>query len=424
MTESTREGASKGRIGVLLRTYPKLSETFIAQEIELLEQRGFDFAIVAYRDPGEPQIQAVIERIRAPVHYLPRGRGSARAYARSHARALAGGPLRYALALARALVRQGVAPGEAPLRAFLDAGWLVGELGLGRGGLAHLHAHYLQKTARLARAAARWAGVGYTISAHAVDIYTEPPKRVARLVADSRALMTCTGVNAAYLRELAGPQADRVHLVYHGIDLRRFAPDPARGAPERVRFLAVGRLVPKKGYDDLLEALARVRAAGVDAGFEIFGAGPLAGELEEQRTRLGLDAAVTLHGAVTQDQIAQALGRGGIFLCGSVELADGNRDGIPNTVAEAMALGLPVVATRVSAIPELVEDGKSGLLVPQRDPEALAEAMLRLARDPEEARRLGSGARQRVEEIFDADRCIEACARLLAAHAPPQRPEE
>jgi glycosyltransferase involved in cell wall biosynthesis len=402
-------------IGVLVASFPKLSETFIAQELKLLEERGFRVEIYPRRPSGESQVQPVARTIAAPVFYLPRLPGGLLAFAAGNGRALVRQPLRYLLTLSRA-ARRSVRLRDGALARFFEAGWLVGSRRIGAGGVSQLHAHFFNKPSQIAEQAARLAGVRFTISAHAVDIYTQDPALIRSLAGAAEAVLTCTRYNARYLLEEVGLDPSKVHVVYHGIDTERFEAReaPALGDSDEFggpRFVSVGRLVPKKGLDDCLHALARLLPDAFR--FDVYGDGPQRAELEALRAELGLEERVHFHGAVTQDELIPALRRGGIYLCGSRETVDGNRDGIPNTLAEAMAIALPVVATRVSGIPELVEDEVTGLLVKSRDPDALAGALERLLRNPDEAERFGRAGRRRVEEMFDCRSCFEDCARVL-----------
>lgn len=361
-----------GRIRIVVRKFPKLSETFIAQEIALLEARGHRVEIFALRHSGEAQTQSVTSNLRAPVSYLPRGAGRKAALRGGNARAFARHPVRYLRGLARAASDSRRAPGTRRMRRFFEGAWMAanGERP------DHLHAHFLGDSALVASDAAALDGVSFTISAHAKDIYTTSPELVRRLARRCGALLTCTAHNAAYLRELSGVDPDRVHVVYHGIDLERFAPPAARGiVGPALQSMSVGRLVPKKGLDTQLRALALLRDRGVDVRHHIYGAGRLAGELDALARSLDLDTRVVFHGAVPSEEIVHGLADSDLFLCTSRLVDDGDRDGIPNTVAEAMAMEVPVVVTGVSGIPELVEDGECGLVVAPEDPTAVASTL-------------------------------------------------
>jgi glycosyltransferase involved in cell wall biosynthesis len=241
------------------------------------------------------------------------------------------------------------------------------------------------------------------MTAHAKDLYTTLPRNVRIRSQAARFVVTCTQFNAAYLAGILG-EAHRVpiHVLYHGTDLQRFSPD--RSAVEPRRILSVGRLVPKKGFPDLVRALALLRARGVPIRTDIYGGGPLREELEALGRQLGLDGELAFHGARLQDEIVAAYRRAAVFALAPVVTDDGDRDGIPNVLVEAMASGVPVVATRISGIPELITDGVDGLLVPDHDPAALAEAVERVLRDPELADRLGQAGRRRVAPHFDLAR--------------------
>lgn len=438
-------------VAFILKGYPRISETFIAQEIHLLEQKGFRIEIFSLRQAREPERQPIVERIRAPVTYLPEYLGEAWAsVAWENVKCLAGHPGRYPRWFLVAVVRSIRRRSHGPIKRFLQAGWLAGRRGLGRRALrrqgqgragggrdrggcnpggadeakeadeavGHLHAHFAHVPAEMTFYLSRLTGLPFSISAHAKDIYTLAAPDLVERVNASRLLMTCTDANWRHLRELPGVDTHKIHRVYHGIDLetfRRAAPLPdgeafARGLS---RFVSVGRLVPKKGYDLILMALARLQAGGVSFTYDLYGAGEEEESLRRLVRQLGLGSRVRFHRAATHPQIIERLNEGGIFLGGFRVTADGDRDGIPNTVAEAMAMEMPVLATRVSGVPELIEHGRSGYLVEPGDPEAMAAALRHLLAHPDDARSLAVRARERVREVFNCECCIESCAALL-----------
>jgi glycosyltransferase involved in cell wall biosynthesis len=230
--------------------------------------------------------------------------------------------------------------------------------------------------------------------------------------------MTCTEFNWRFLRELPGIQPEKIHRVYHGIDLNTFKrsrplPDGPDFAAGLRRFVSVGRLVEKKGFDVVLNALARLKARGEPFTYDIYGAGELDATLVELTRRLDLTTAVRFHRTATHPQIIERFNDGGIYLGGFKITADGDRDGIPNTVAEAMAMELPVLATNVSGVPELVEHRLSGHLVPPNDVGAFVTAIAQMLANPPYCRALAVRARARVREVFDCECCIESCAGLL-----------
>lgn len=408
------------RIGFVLKGYPRLSETFIAQEIYLLEQRGFELEIYSMRAPREEARHPVHEAIKARVVYIPEDRLWRPRVAVKILGAAASFPLGFARALAHAGKAALSSRSHKPLKRLAQAAWLVAERKLGgESSVRHLHSHFVHVPTEMTFYVAKITGLTYSISAHAKDIYTSTPAEVRERVRGSQFLMTCTHFNFGAIREIVGPAHERkVHEVYHGVRLDAFRPDPAAASrPLAKRLLTVARLVEKKGYDDALRALARLKGEGLVLQYDIFGEGGERKSLEALTRELGLVDQVRFHGSVTQPTVLAAYREGGVFLLASRETADGDRDGIPNSMAEAMSMELPVVATRVSGIPELVTDDETGLLVGQREPEALAAAIRRLYAEPELAARLGRAARARVSEVFDADRCIDRCEHLLAPFA-------
>ena len=400
-----------GALAFVLKGYPRLSETFIAQEIHALEQAGLDIRIVSLRHPTDTRRHPVHRAIRAPVLYLPE-------YVRDE-------PARVARAWRRARRRPGY--GEArrvwladfrrdptPNRArrFAQALVLSEELW---PEAVHLHAHFLHTPGSVARYASLVRGLPWTCSAHAKDIWTTSDWEKREKLADCRWLVTCTEANRRHLVALA-PSPDKVECVYHGLDLQRFAFDGSRRSrrggstpEEAVVILSVGRAVEKKGYEDLLKALAAL-PEGLHWRFEHVGAGPALGRLKARAKELGLEPRVRWLGAMTQDEVLERYRSADLFVIASRIAADGDRDGLPNVLMEAQSQGLPCVATRVSAIPELIQHDATGLLSPQRNPAELAENIERLIRTPDLRRELGQAGRRNVAANFDMRAGIE---RLL-----------
>ncbi len=406
-------------IAYLLKRYPRLSETFILHEMLALQERGVPLAVYSMMDPGERTVHPDVTRLKAPVTYLPTiGWGCLRVLARAHARLLRKAPLRYLRALGRALSRHDPLAG---LRHFLRGGWLG--LELERQGIRHLHAHFAHGPAATAQFVSLLTGLPFSFTAHAKDIYTTPRERVAERIREARFVVTCTGHNHAYLAGLVdGATARRIHRIYHGVDLRRFRlrdaadPDIAR-CPALI--LAVGRQVEKKGLAYLVEACALLRARGVPFRCQHVGDGPLKEKLRDQIVAAGLEGCVELLGTRTQEELVGIYRKATIVALPCVILDNGDRDGIPNVLVEAMSMGIPVVATRVSGIPELIEDGRDGLLVPPRDAGALADALGDALGDAGLRERLGAEAHRTVTERFDlahnAARLDDLFARALAS---------
>jgi len=280
-----------------------------------------------------------------------------------------------------------------------------------------LHVHFLHTPASVTRYAATMRGLPWSVSAHAKDIWTSEPWEIRAKLEDCAWLATCTAQGLKQLRAHA-PRPDDLQLVYHGLDLAHL-PQPPAGRPARdgsdandpLVILSVGRKVEKKGYDDLLEALARLR--GVHWRFEHVGGGALGEALKAQAARLGIADRCAWLGAQSQKQVFAALARADLFVLASKQAADGDQDGLPNVLMEAAHQGLPVVSTRAAAIAEFVDDGVSGLLVPPADPAALAVALERLSRDPVLRRRLAEAASHAVRTRFSFDAGVDWLASAL-----------
>jgi len=403
------------RVAFILKGYPRLSETFIAQEIAALERRGLDILIVSLRRPTDARRHRLHDTIRARVLYLPEylllePLRVLRAWWKVRNRAP------YKLWL-RDLARD---PTPNRARRFGQALVLAAEL---PEDVKHLHAHFLHTPASVTRYAAALLGLPWTGSAHAKDIWTTPEWEKREKLGSCEWLVTCTRTNREHLAALAPP--GKVELLYHGIDLARFPRNAAigsarDGSSEPVVILSVARLVEKKGTDVLLEALARISPA-LQWRFVHVGGGPLLKSLQGRAARLGIERRVTWRGALTQDEVLAEYRKADVFALASRIARDGDRDGLPNVIAEAQSQGLACVATRVSAIPELVRDGQTGILIPENDAEALARALESLIADPARRRALGQAAQTRVREGFALEPNIDALARRFGVGSRAHR---
>jgi glycosyltransferase involved in cell wall biosynthesis len=390
------------RVAFVVKGYPRLSETFIAQEILALEQRGLDILIVSLRHPTDRARHPVHRQIRASVLYLPEylkdepGR-VLRGW--RQARRLPGYKAAWRIWL-KDLIRD---PSPNRVRRFGQALVLAAEL---PADIGQLHAHFLHTPASVARYAAAMRGTEWSVSAHAKDVWTIPLWEKRSKLASARWAVTCTEDGRRHLAELA-PIPDKVMLSYHGLDLARFTPAPARvnaaeGSDDAgpVALLSVGRAVAKKGYDDLLAALALLPA---DLSWRLvhIGGGALADRLKREAARLGLQGRIEWRGAQPQPAVLQAYRDADLFVLAAKVARDGDRDGLPNVLLEAQSQGLACVATALPGIAELIEDGRTGVLVPPADPAALAAALERMIRSPSLRRRLGEAGEARVRRDFD-----------------------
>lgn len=412
--------AEPAAVGYLTKRFPRLSETFILDEILSLEAAGVPLVLFAMGDAGEVVVQPGVARVASPVTYLRNRYGwrstlaDARAMLSAHARLLAGTPRRYLTTLVRVMLTH---HSPASIRHFGYAGRLA--VLLRQSQVRHLHAAFAHSPASVAYFVHLLTGVPFSFAAHAKDLYRSNPAGLKRRACAASFVLVCSESAARDLTALSGPQA-RIVLAHHGVDVEQFVPaqDEHQGRSGPVRMLAVGRLVQKKGYPVLLRSLAELSAMGVPVTCTIIGAGPLLGELADRIDSLGLGQVVTLVGARSQPKVAAAYRNAEVFVQASVVLANGDRDGIPNSVLEAMASGLTVVCSAVAGIPEVIVDNVTGMLVPPGDSVLLAEALARVAGDSDLRQRLGAAARAYVQDHLDRAVCGQAIAALFTPPSP------
>ena len=407
------------RIAFVLKGYPRLSETFIAQEIHALEQAGLDLLIVSLRHPTDQQVHPVHEQIEAQVLYLPEYLHREpwrvlKGWWRSRKR---GG---YAAAREAWLSDLRRDSSRNRMRRFGQALVLAAEL---PADVDRIHAHFLHTPGSVTRYCAKLLGWPWSFSAHARDIWTTDTWEKREKLADCDWGVTCTQTNLSHLQSLC-PRPEKLELLYHGLDLARFGPHArARGARDGsdahlpVRILSVGRAVEKKGYDDLLKALAGLPTE-LNWRFEHIGGGADMGKLRRLCASLGVDSQVVWRGPRSQHEVLKAYREADLFVLASKTAADGDRDGLPNVIVEAQSQGLACVSTRLSAIPELLSDGINGLLVDPQDVAGLSAAMRRLIQDPVLRDRLGRAGEARVRECFDLQPGIERLSKLLQRPRP------
>lgn len=397
-----------GGVGYVLRKFPVLSETFILNEILALEALGVPVHVFSLERPNDPRFHDDLPRLRAQVSYAPDLLDPENLW-KHNARARKSFGVRYFRAL-------GYAMGQGSMSLVwrvLQAAFVANEAK--RLKLVHLHAHFATRPTSVAFLASRLTGIPYSFTAHAMDIYKRELRleALARKVEHARFVVTVSDYNKAHLEREAGAAPAKVLRVYNGIDLQRFAPNG--GPPSRGPFtlLCVARLVEKKGHRVLLDACALLRDRGVPFRCLLVGKGKLRSEVQEQMWALDLAERVELLGPLTQSEVRQRYHEAHAVVLPCLIAADGNRDGLPVSIVEALASGVPVVTTPVTGIPEVVRDGHNGLLVPPGDAAALADALERLIRDPVLYERLRAGARPSVEGAFDLADSARALTRLF-----------
>jgi glycosyltransferase involved in cell wall biosynthesis len=433
-------------IGYVLKGYPRTSETFIANEIFLLEDEGVNISIFSLKKLEGQKIHGVVGKIKAPVAYLPETTPAkednlagwlwknAPNFAASHWKLFLWKPVAYLRTLLEAMAmgmryRAGAfaAPNRAFIKEFMQAGFIALKV-LESGRIRHLHAHFCHTATTVAMLASRMCGVPFSFTAHAKDIYRRdinPGDLLQVKMGRARFIVTCTRANRDHLKPWC-PEERPLHTIYHGLDLSLFAAcdekiEEREGAPPAWLILSAGRMVEKKGFTYLVEACRRLRDRGYRFNCLIIGGGDPR-HTEEIRSlieRLNLEKVVTLQQAVTQEELRGIYERATLFALPCQISESGDRDGIPNVLAEAMAMELPVISTGISGIPELIEHRENGLLVPQKDAAALAEAIGELLENPSLRLKLGRAARITVCRKFDARRNIRALRNLFRTSLMP-----
>ncbi|MBO0728613.1 MAG: glycosyltransferase family 4 protein [Acidimicrobiaceae bacterium] len=383
--------SSEVDLAVLVNGFPRLSETFVLREILDLERRGFRLIVFALSDPGEPVRQEALGQLQAQVEYVPEAATlSRRRVGRAHLALARNVGADYLRGLAAVMLT----PGRT--RSTMRRGSVLAQR-LVELGAPPLYIHFAHKPGTVGRFAARLAGVRYGMSCHAKDIWATPPEELGPKLRDAEVVLTCTDVGRGELRRHAG--ATPVRLVYHGVDVEMFMPRIAVPGPPRV--LTVGRLVDKKGHDTLIRAAGLLRDDGVEFTLRIAGDGPEWPRLQRLVHELDLAWHVTFLGPVNTVEVHSEYASASVFALACRRLANGDRDGLPNVLLEAMVHGLPVVGTRQAGVAEAVEHECTGLLAAPDDPAALADALRRVVTDPELGHRLGAAGQVSVRKRFD-----------------------
>ena len=402
------------KVGYVLKRFPRLSETFILNEILELERRGVEVTVFCMLKPNECRFHPQIATLKAKTHYLDD--------------------------LDSRKWHQWLSDEWATLSRFEPQLWPVlresferadtlhfNEVWWGawvaahahKAGIMHLHSHFGTMSSTIAWMASRISGIPFSFTAHAKDIYaySMTDHRLREKLIAARPVVTVTDYNRRYILEQA-PEvpADNVRMIHNGIDLQRFRADDSVGRDESL-IVSVGRLIGKKGFDDLLEACALLKQRGVPFRCIVVGDGPEGPMLEQKRLLLGLEREVTFAGPMSQDQVVDLMRRAAVLALACKVEPDNNRDALPTVLLEALACGLPVVSTDISGIPEIVSDGVEGFLVPAADPPALADRIAELLGSAALRQRLGANGVQKAHQKFDIRTNVGA---LLDVFRAPQ----
>ncbi|MDH4036236.1 MAG: glycosyltransferase [Candidatus Krumholzibacteria bacterium] len=418
----------RGRVAYVAAGFPKLTETFVLREVMEMERRGIPVSVFSVRPRPKGRLHADALPFLEKTHYAPW-------IGLAHFGAFFSLAVRHPLGMLRGLgfllanmADQARYPSAVLKMLVAKPKMFLFTREMERGRVVHVHAHFANIPTTFAVFAARVLGITYSFTGHAWDIFV-PVNQAAlsRKISGAEFVATCTAFNTTVLARFCRTDADR-HKIwrnYHGLDLSRYVSSNRRDA---LRIVAGGSLVEKKGLMVLVEAAALLRTRGVPFQIEMVGEGEQRTRLQQEIARHGLGDAVTLVGSMPHEDLVERMRTSAMIVLPCIETRGGYMDGIPNILIESLALGVPVVSTPISGIPELVIDGETGLLVPPHDAAALADAIEALLRDPARGSALGRAGRARVESMFDVVRNVgELVARfeniLNATDRPSTRDE-
>jgi len=397
-------------VAYLLKQYPRLSETFILNEILGLEDKGVEVSIYSLRHATEGRFHGAIGRVKGPVHYTS---GPDKAAFLQAIRAM---PDLNIDRLPEALDFLDRLPAERRSRLLFDAIEVARHAE--HAGVTHLHAHFLTVAAHTAHLVNLLTGLPYTVTAHAKDIYRHSVdwEVTARVAAGAKAVVTVCDANLRFLAHRLDGTDVRLVRIYNGLGPQDPPPPSEARTPGLV--LGVGRLVEKKGFDLLIEAVAALAPNHPALRLVLIGDGDERASLEVKAAALGIEDRVTFTGALPQERVADWLRRAELMAAPCRVGTDGNQDALPTVLLEAMGSGLPVVSTPVAGIPEIVTDGVEGLLVPPEDTDGLAEAVGRLMSEPETRRAMSQAGPLKLARCFDRSNTISELIDTFASARP------
>jgi len=412
------------KIGYLLKTFPKLSETFILNEILELERQGINLHIFSLRKPQDEKHHAALQTLKADVTYIPSlfPQSSQDVVHLQEANVL--------------LMQQNVqnyfqllhldhsTTEIESLNIFLQAGYLV--KAIRETGICHLHAHFINIPAAVAEVATQLCRIPYSITAHAKDIYLSKPEVLNRRISQAKFVLTCTKYNQQFLQKLSNSNTP-IYLSYHGLDLAKFTPNIKQEIVKTLpTILSVGRFCEKKGFPHLIQACKLLKERNYKFQCLIVGYGPLQAEIEHLIAELKLEDCIFLVGKMTQDELIEMYRQADIFVLPCHITENGDRDGIPNVLLEAMAMKVPVISTNISGIVELIQHKINGILVPPKEPYTLAKELENLINNPQFRNVLSNQGRVHVSSNFSIEKNTTDLKNIfmsvLANKYPSQQP--
>jgi len=378
-------------VAYVVKRYPRYSETFIVNEIIAHEESGLDIDIYSIKTSNDTHFQNIISDVKANVYYLNNN---------NRIKSDDLWSLQYELDNLYPGFLKDVSAFKLYDSEELYSGMKLAEY-IYNNGNNHIHAHFATSASAVARIASYITGVPYTLTAHAKDIYHEDNdfEDLYQKLGDSQSVITVSNYNKEYLTKTFPEHSNKIFRVYNGLNLKQFKyKSPVIRKP---LLLAIGRLVEKKGFADLISACSMLSKNKVEYECQIVGEGDLKEQLTEQINSNDLQSKIKLTGPLPQNKIKRLIQNASIFVAPCIVGKDGNRDGLPTVLLESMALGTPCISTDVTGIPEVIENNKTGLVVPQNRADLLARATVKLLEDKDLRVQVSLRARKLIEKNFD-----------------------
>lgn len=407
------QGLQRGPVvAYVMSRFPKLTETFVLEEMDAVERSGVHVELYPLIHQRASTWHPTAEPWMARAHYLPFL--SLRALC-SHVWFIRHRPRAYAAAVIGALAGT-----------WGSANFFLGALGIlpkvvhaarlmERDGIEHVHCHFANHPALAGFVVHRLTGIPFSFTAHGSDLHKDR-HMLPQKVDAARFVVAISDFNREVaLAECGAGVAQKLHVVRCGIDTETFAPPPRHPLGAALRVVTVGTLHEVKGQRHLIDACAQARRAGIDVRCDVVGDGPDRDFLEQRARAWGIANHVRFRGALPQPDVVAALQASHVLIAPSVPTREGKREGIPVVLMEAMSCGLPVIASRLSGIPELIDDGVAGILVNPRDTEGIVAALKRLASDPALRRQMGIAGRARIMRDYNVHTNVSALVGLFQA---------
>lgn len=409
----SRHKASAGKVGYVMSRFPKLTETFVLNEIRTVEQLGLQTEIY----PLLREKQAVVHEEAAPL------------VARARFQPIVSMPV--VMANLETLITRPTAYlslwGEVLRKTWGSPNFFLGAIGIlpkcvwmahemQNDGISHVHAHFANHPAVAAFAIHRLTGIPYSFTAHGSDLHVDRRMLPEKVEAAAFVVAISSYNKSMIVEECLGRHSDKVHVVHCGVDPQWFGQRRSSGSRSRFEFVCVASFELVKGHRYLIGACERLAMRGIDFVCHLIGDGPQRKNIERQITDAGLNDVIVLHGARTRREVARLVARSDAAVLASAPTRSGKREGIPVALMEAMSAGLPVVASRTGGIPELVHHDHNGFVVPPGDPAALADALERLSADVNLRERMGRAGRETILRDFNQEQCAADLVGLIQRH--------